>query len=189
MAIARNLAGRCKRALAGIAAAWVLAVAAHAQAPVSEEAVEAAYLHKFPGFVEWPADAFKAPGSPIIIGLVGAPTVLDELTKLARGRLVLNRAVEARAVDPKDLPPDLHVLFIGKGATGDVRKLIDAARRAHVLVVTDIPEGLSAGGVLGFVRIEGRLRFEASVPAANRAGLKLSSKLLSVASKVVEETP
>ena len=45
------------------------------------------------------------------------------------------------------------------------------------------------GGVLDFVRVDGRLRFAASLPAANKTGLKLSSKLLSVASKVVEETP
>ena len=189
MSRVRCFAAGPNRSWGGLAAALVLAAAAHAQAPVPEEAVEAAYLHKFPGFVEWPAEAFKASTSPIVIGLVGAPAVLDELTKLARGRLVQNRPVEARAVDPKELPPDLHVLFIGKGATADLKKLVDGVQRAHVLVVTDVPEGLGAGGVLDFVRIDGRLRFEASVPAANRAGLKLSSKLLSVAAKVVEETP
>ncbi len=188
---ARNFATCLMRSVGGFAVAITLVSAAHAQAPaqVSEEAVEAAYLHKFPGFVEWPAEAFKTPTSPIVIGLAGAPRVLDELTKLARGRLVLNRPVETRAVDPKELPPDLHVLFIGKVAATDARRLIAEARRAHMLVVTDLPEGLNAGGVLDFVRIDGRLRFEASLPAANRTGVKLSSKLLSVASKVVEETP
>ena len=187
------------RALGGLAAAMLLiAQSCHAQTPVSavspvlpvsEEALEAAYLHKFPGFVEWPAEAFKSPGAPIVIGLVDAPKVLDELTRLARGRLVLNRPVEARAIEGRELPPDLHVLFIGRGSKADMKPLIEEARRAHVLVVTDVPGGLELGGVLDFVRIEGRLRFTASLPAANRTGIKLSSKLLSVASKVVEETP
>lgn len=177
------------RKLSAFAAAMALALSAAAQTPVSEEAVEAAYLHKFPGFVEWPAEAFKSPSSPIVIGLVDAPKVLDELTKLARGRLVLNRPVEARAVDNHELPPDLHVLFIGKGSKADVKQLIEEARRAHVLVVTNVPDGLELGGVLDFVRIDGRVRFAASLPAANKTGIKLSSKLLSVASKVVEETP
>ncbi len=191
MRMGRAFAIDLRRSLGGLAAALLLLTAgpARAQAQMSEEAVEAAYLHKFPGFVEWPAEAFKAPGSPIVIGLAGAPKVLDELAKLVPGRLVLNRPVEVRAVESKDLPAGLHVLFIGREAAGSTKRWVEEARRAHVLVVTDVPEGLGAGGVLDFVRIDDRLRFDASIPAANRTGIKLSSKLLSVAAKVVEETP
>ena len=189
MGIANKARPWCVRLLGVFAAAALVAMLAQAQAPASEDAVEAAYLHKFPGFVDWPADAFKSPTSPIVIGLVGAPAVFDELTKVARGRLVLNRPVEAQLLEKAELPPDLHVLFIGKDAATDAKRLVEQARRAHLLIVTDIPEGLKTGAVLDFVRIEGRLRFEASLPAASRAGIRLSSKLLSVASKVVEETP
>jgi hypothetical protein len=55
--------------------------------------------------------------------------------------------------------------------------------------VTDIPDGLKAGATIDFVQIDGRLRFEASLTAARRADIRLSSNLLSVAAKVVEETP
>jgi hypothetical protein len=175
--------------LAGLGLAATVSAVALAQAPLDEESVEAAYLHKFPGFVDWPAEAFKTTSSPIVIGLAGAPKVFDELTRIARGRLVLGRPVEARLVDTDTLPADMQVLFIGKSAAADAARLIDAARRAHMLVVTDMSDGLKAGAVLDFVEIDGRLRFEASLPAAHRADLRLSSKLLSVAAKVVEETP
>jgi hypothetical protein len=178
------------RWLGGLAAAVLIAAAAHAQTPAAEEAVEAAYLHKFPGFVDWPADAFKASSSPIVIGIAGAPAVLEELTRIARGRLVLGRPVEARAVSSPNLPPGLHVLFVGKAAPAALaRSLIEDARQAHVLTVTDMPDGLKAGAVLDFVQVDGRLRFEASIFAAGQADLRLSSKLLSVAAKVIEEAP
>ncbi len=179
---------RRQRWLGGVALC-AFAAAAHAQATAAEEAVEAAYLHKFPGFVDWPSDAFKTGTSPIVIGLIGAPRVLDELTKVARGRLVQGRPVEARAIGTSGLPRDLQVLFIGKDASVDAGRLIDEALRAHVLVVTDMPSGLKAGAIIDFVQIDGRLRFEASLTAARRADLKLSSNLLSVAAKVIEETP
>ncbi len=188
MSVSAPTATGCQRWL-GALALCALAAAAHAQVAADEEAVEAAYLHKFPGFVDWPPETFKTGTSAIVIGLVGAPRVLDELTKIARGRLVLGRPVEARAIGASTLPRDLQVLFIGKDAAADAGTLIDEARRAHVLVVTDIPGGLKAGAIIDFVQIDGRLRFEASLAAARRADLKLSSKLLSVASKVVEETP
>lgn len=63
----------CRRALAGLAVALMVSTMARAQAPVEEAVFEAAYLHKFPGFVDWPADAFKTPASPIVIGVAGAP--------------------------------------------------------------------------------------------------------------------
>jgi hypothetical protein len=179
----------CPRQLACFAVAATVATMAHAQVPAAEEAIEAAYLHKFPGFVEWPAEAFKTTSSPIVIGLAGAPKVLDELVRIARGRLVLGRPVEVRLVSTDSLPADMHVLFIGKAAAGDAARLIEDARRAHMLIVTDISDGLKAGAVLDFVEIDGRLRFEASLPAAHSADIQLSSKLLSVAAKVVEDTP
>lgn len=184
MAINRR---RCQRWLGGLALAVVAVLGVHAQAPVEEEAVEAAYLHKFPGFVEWPDDVFKTASTPIVIGLVGAPRVLEELTRIARGRLVLGRRVEVRAIEASALPRDLQVLFIGKGASVDLAALIDEARRNHVLVVTDIPDGLKAGAVIDFLQVDGRLRFEASLTAAHRTDIRLSSNLLSVATRVIGE--
>jgi YfiR/HmsC-like len=189
MSASPSIAKRIQRRLVAMALASLMAAGTQAQPLAAEETVEAAYLHKFPGFVDWPADTFRNASSPIVIGLVAAPRVLDELTRVARGRLVLGRPVEARAVDASALPRDLQVLFIGKDASADAAPLIDEARRAHVLVVTDIPGGLKAGAVIDFVQIDGRLRFEASLSAARRADIRLSSNLLSVAARVVEETP
>ena len=81
------------------------------------------------------------------------------------------------------------MLFIGKDAAAEIAPLIDEARRGHVLVVTDAPDGLKAGAAIDFVHIDGRLRFEASPAAARRADLQLGSNLLSVAARVVEEAP
>jgi hypothetical protein len=55
--------------------------------------------------------------------------------------------------------------------------------------VTDMAQGLERGAALVFVETESRLRFEASLPAAEQAGLRLSSRLLSVAERVVKAGP
>lgn len=179
----------CQGWLGGLALSVLVSVPAHADPPVAVDAVEAAYLHKFPAFVDWPADSFRTATSPIVIGVAGAPRVLEELTRIARGRLVLGRVVEARAVSGADVPMDVHVLFVGRQDAAGAKAMLDAAARGHILTVTDVPEGLKAGAILDFVQIDSRLRFEASLIAAHRADLRLSSKLLSVASRVVEEAP
>jgi hypothetical protein len=182
---ARRTVLRLAAALAGTA--WL---GVRAQPPVRPEAVEAAYLHKLPGFVEWPPQAFTGPAAPIVIGIAGAPVVQDELARIARGRLVIGRAVEARIVDAAaDLPRDLNLLFIGAGAGAAAALLVDAARARHALVVTDLPDGLALGAAIAFVEVDGRLRFEVSLAGARKCELKLSSQLMGVAWKVLEDAP
>jgi len=163
---------------------------APAQPPVRPEAIEAAYLHKLPGFVEWPAQAFATPSSPIVVGVAGAPVVLEELARIAKGRLVVGRSVEPRAIDiAADIPRELHVMFIGPEAARSARSLVEAARARHALIVTDLPDGLAAGAAVQFVQVDGRLRFEISLAGARRCELKLSSQLMGVAWKVTEDGP
>lgn len=180
-----------RRVLRGVGVALGgLCLRAQAQPAVAPEAVEAAYLHKLPGFVEWPAQSFASPSSPIVVGVAGAAPVFEELARIAKGRLVVGRGVEAHAIDvPADVPRELHVLFIGPEAARSSRALVEAARARHALIVTDLPDGLAAGAAVQFVQVEGRLRFEISLAGARKCGLKLSSQLMGVAWKVTEDGP
>jgi hypothetical protein len=179
------------RWLAAVAAlATGAAACAQPPAPAPVEALEAAYLHKLPGFVEWPAGTFDSGAAPIVIGIAGAPAIFDELARIAKGRLVQGRPVEPRFVAASArLPRDLQVLFIGTAAAAEAAALVDDARAGHVLVVTDAPEAMRAGAAIGFVVVDGRVRFVAAPGEARRAGLKLGSQLLGVAWKVQEDKP
>jgi len=50
--------------------------------------------------------------------------------------------------------------------------------------VTDEDHGLDEGSTVNFMLVDHRLRFEISLTAATRSGLKISSELLSVAARV-----
>lgn len=60
----------------------------------------------------------------------------------------------------------------------------DRLRGASVLLVGDFPGFAGAGGALQFIIEDNRVRFLINTDAAQRAGLRLSSKLLSVAKLV-----
>jgi hypothetical protein len=53
-----------------------------------------------------------------------------------------------------------------------------------MLLITDEEGGLSHGGAINFLMIDHNVRFEVSVTAAERWGLKISSELLGVAVRV-----
>lgn len=168
-------------ALAGLLLAW----ATHARAvePSLEASVKAAYLYKFLSFVEWPAGAFAEAGSPIVIGVAGDEQVLTELQRMLPERTVQGRALQARKVQPGDATSPLHVLLVGSRLTR--HPWLGRLNDQPVLLVTDAPGGLEAGGVINFLRVEGRVRFEVSLAAAERSGVRLSSRMLSVAERVV----
>ena len=53
-----------------------------------------------------------------------------------------------------------------------------------VLTITGIERGIDQGSVINFVQVDGRVRFEVNVAVAEKSGLRLSSRLLTVATRV-----
>lgn len=54
-----------------------------------------------------------------------------------------------------------------------------------MLIVSNTPRGLDVGSMINFLLVDRRVRFEVSLPAAKRSGLRISAELLSVASRVI----
>ncbi|HYD74514.1 YfiR family protein [Ramlibacter sp.] len=160
-------------------------VTASAQLPGSarESAVKAAFLYKFAGFVEWPAGTFQRPDEPLVIGVAGNEAVAADLEQIVVGRRVEGRPISVRRLQADEPAAPLHVLLIGAGPDERVREQA-AEAMGPVLVVTEQPRGLELGGVLNLVAGGGRVRFAASLPAAEARGLKLSARLLAVAETV-----
>ena len=143
--------------------------------------MKAAYLFRFLSFVEWPPSSFLRPDSPIVIGVLGDEAVLEELRGIVPGRVVQGRPVAAARLREGASLAGVHVLFVGREASAQLARL---APTKGILVVSDSERGLDQGAVVNFVRDEGRVRFEVAVDAAERRELKISSRMLAVASSV-----
>jgi hypothetical protein len=164
----------------------VLALAALAvpvlAAQFSIDAVKAAYLFRFASYVEWP-EAARKEGS-FVIGLVGGEDIAVHLEKLLKGRSIKDRPAGIRRVQkPADLE-GVHILYVDERAFRGSRPLRALAIAKPILIVTDHHDGLDGGGVINFIEQDRNLRFEISIDAADRSGLKIDSALLSVAARV-----
>lgn len=148
-----------------------------------DSAVKAAFLYKFGSFVEWPAGSFKTPQEPLVIGVLGDEHVAEELEQLAAGRNVEGRPLRIRTLRDGEAPGPVHILFIGTMRQQRLRDLL-AATPGPVLVVTQQDGAMAAGSVINFVAEGGRVRFDASLAAAEMRELKLSARLLAVARNV-----
>ncbi|HEX4986750.1 MAG TPA: YfiR family protein [Burkholderiales bacterium] len=178
---------RSRLALAALLAllAWggmPLPVAGAAEAPDIEQRVKAAFLFKFGGYVEWPDGVFAGKDSPLVIGVAGADSMAEELTQLVAGRTMNGRSVTVRRIRAGEPVTNVHVLFVGRPEMARLGEFVAQAR--PVLTVTDTEKGFSQGSVINFVVADNRVRFEVSLDAARRNGLKIGAPLLSVAMRV-----
>jgi hypothetical protein len=166
--------------------AWAIlvlvALVAHAPAAeYSADAVRATYLFRFSSYVVWPESSRSG---AFTIGTIGDDEVTAHLERLVNGMVVDGRPAKVRRVAAARDLEGLHILYVGANAFRSSRALRQLAIRKPILIVTSSREGLDGGGVINFVEVNRNLRFEISLDAADRGGLKIDSALLSVAARV-----
>lgn len=169
-------------------AASLTAVALLAVPPLAaaqaEQQVKAAFLYKFASYVEWPEAAFARPDAPFTIAVLGDDAVSAELEQVVAGRTVNDRRIAVRRVKAGDSLTGTHVLFIGNAESGRLAQLLPNAATQSILSVTETEGALAQGSVINFVIADRRVRFEISLQSAERSKLRLSSRLLAVATQV-----
>lgn len=163
-----------------LALALVVSVAPAAADVGSERGIKAAFVSKFIGYVEFPGQAGAAP-APLVIGVIGADDIAAELSRIVGARGINGRAVSVKTMSPGDRLDAVDVLFVGVGESDRAERLLRQAAAEGILTITEFDRALRQGSVINFRIVDERVRFEVSLAAAEKAHLKLSSRLLSVA--------
>lgn len=156
---------------------------------VSEYQVKAAFLYNFAKFVEWPDGTHSSADSPLRVGVLGKDPFGEILERTFKGRTAQGRSFSiARSDNPQDLLT-CHIVFIRPPEEGTLIPLLKAFDGRPVLTVGEMEGFARSGGVINLYLQEKQVRFEINPTAAERAGLKISSKLLQLARLVREERP
>jgi hypothetical protein len=178
---------RRARALAGILLLLAGGISAAAETrPIvpSEYAVKAAFLYNFAKFVEWPAGTFSSPREAVAFCIVGEDALGDELAQAVAGKMVQNRPVAIRRAAQLEELGGCQILFVGSSERARFDRLLAAVGRRPILTVGDEEEFRQAGGIINFVLRRNRVRFQIDLEAAERAGLRISARLLELAEVV-----
>ena len=171
---------------AGAVLAAVAALALPASVAAAEDAradqIKAAYLFNFVKFVEWPAGALH---EAIEICFAGAPGVHKSLQGAAGDKRIGSRRVAVRALTNVESLGSCAVVYIAEDAATNEQLLVQA--RVTSLTVSDAANFTRRGGAIQLFTEENRLRFVVNVENARRAGLRISSNLLKLASNVEQD--
>lgn len=146
-----------------------------------EAQVKAAFLLNFARFVDWPSSGFPNPSTPLTICVVGRDPFGPALDAVVAGETVGSRPIEIRRIESSS-KGQCHLAFIASAEDKPVPYI--PLISPNVLTVGEGEAFLRAGGIISFVVENRRVRFSINQSAAQRAGLRISSRLLSLARTV-----
>jgi hypothetical protein len=148
--------------------------------PAPEYAIKAAYLFNFAKFVEWPAGKLTDPRAPFIVGLVGPEPIAGLLEQTIQGKSIRGKKIELRYFAPGQNIDECHLLFISRQSKAPPASVLSSVKSTGVLTVSEVEGFADVGGMINFVVLEGNVKLEINLGAAEQAGLKLSSRLMGV---------
>lgn len=185
----------------------LVALPAPAQEQVAELEVEAAFLVNFLRYTQWPATSFAGPNSPYVLTVVGSTRAADSVRAVAaaagkiEGRPIQVRSLaDARGsrAAPFESPQDLHareqlrashLVFFHRSAGHVHPQVLSDLSRLPVLTVSDTDGFTARGGMLGLVRSDRRIVFQANAGAIRNTSLLVSAKVLKLARADARKQP
>lgn len=190
MALLRRYRGRLRRGSVWIGAVGLALFCALVAVPqpasegdneFSEYDIKAAFLVNFAKYVEWPEEAFPEPDSPFKIGILGANPFGDTLARLAGGQKLDGRKMVVEQSDDVKELLTCQIVFIPGTDRKSTPADLEALKKLPVLTVGEQEGFVVKGGIINFVVVETKIKFEINVKIADQADLKVSPRLLKLA--------
>ena len=145
--------------------------------------VKAAFLFNFARFTDWPAHAFQVPVTPVRFCVLGRDPFGAALDAIA-AKAIRGRSIAVSRLGSAQEAARCHVLFISESEKRRLAEILASVRDLPVLTVADMAAFARSGGIINLKTVQNKIRFEVNLAAARRAGLRLSSRFLSLATIV-----
>jgi len=176
-------AGRWRRrAVAGLLAVGFFSHAAQAHSQSKPEyRLKAAFLYNFALFTDWPTET----GHSLNLCIYGTDPFGDEIDAL-QGKPVGARVLAVHRRPVGESLSGCEIVFIAPSAIPALPRVLERLQGSAALTVADSPGAAEGGVALNMSVAQDRVAFEANLKAARAARLNLSSKLLHLATQVIQ---
>jgi hypothetical protein len=152
----------------------------------AEYSIKLGFLYNFTKFVEWPPDSFRDPRAPLVICIVGHDPFRQDLEAELRTRKAGDHPVEIRTQMPIEKLSVCHIVFVPVTEKNQSDRILRGLQGSKTLTVGETEGFAVLGGIINLTVEDNKVHFEINRLAAERAGLKIGSRLLSIA-KIVKE--
>src|SRR5690606_8194397 len=140
--------------------------------------IHSVFIYNFTKYIQWPS---SDQGGDFVIGVLGNSPIVASLEKLATERKVGSRAMVVKKFSSVDDISKCHMLFIPEGNSNDFDAALAKLSGQSTLVMTERRGLGSKGSSINFVTVDGKQKFELNKSATEKAQLKVSTELTSLA--------
>jgi hypothetical protein len=172
------------RATLAVAAAMGFSTPGMAQEALlfkEEMELKVAFIYNFALFTEWPATV----GSTLTLCILGRDSfglTIDELQGKAVGgrNIIVQRLADGQSLRV------CQITFISASAIAQLPRVLGESRKHPMLTMADSPGAARQGVALNLTLNRNKISFEGNLLAASAGQVKLSSKLLRLATEVIQ---
>jgi hypothetical protein len=147
-----------------------------------EHQIKAAFLFNFAAFVTWPNSMFESPATPLRFCTQDAKKISDILAQLIVDETLNGRPIALVRLHSAADITDCHILFLGRDASYGA--LMQAGLDRGTLTVGDTQAFIEGGGMIALLRKRKRIHPVINMDVLEASSLRLSSKLLRLATLV-----
>ncbi|MEN6307530.1 MAG: YfiR family protein [Anaerohalosphaeraceae bacterium] len=169
------------------------------------------FLYNFMKFMDWPdpnsvSNTDAKDKDPVVLGVLG-DNYLKKNMQYLTGKTIKNRPLKAITIEGynaykqeknnatvmdyltehQNILKSCHLLFISASEKDRLAEILKFTEKNPILTVSDIRDFVEAGGVIGFVTENNRIRFDINTVSAETKRLKISSQLLQLARKIFKK--
>jgi hypothetical protein len=146
--------------------------------------IQAKFVSKLALFISWPAGAFASDDAPIRVGILGDDPFDGALAGALANATARGRRFELHSVGSVEEADACHILILGATKKRELRRLARSLEKTSVVSIATSFSFAENGGTIGMEMFKGRVAFEVNNRSAKMVDLKISSRLLQLASTV-----
>ena len=147
----------------------------------TEYQIKAAFIYNFARFCEWPDQAFANANAPMTIGVLGENVFGDNLSRTIDGKAIRGHPLQFEECNSMAQATNCQVLFISSSEKNHLSQILGQLQGTRILTISETDDFIGDGGMINLKIVDDKVRFEINNDAAKKAGLTISSKLLSLA--------
>jgi hypothetical protein len=161
---------------------------ARPQSVAEEYQVKAAFLFHFAQFVEWPPGVLNNSDSSLILCIFDDEPRRREFQSTIEGKNIGARVLHVRQINQSQEDRSCNILFLSRDEAQRQTAILKSLRGMPVLTVGETNNFLSDGGMIRFHFEADKIRFDINLDGAESSHLKISSRLLLLATSVTQSS-
>jgi hypothetical protein len=147
-----------------------------------EYRVKSAFLYNFTKFIEWPVSDVTR--SDFVMCVAGNSQFHTKLIETVGNKKNHNQPISFNLIRHPSEARNCQLVFLGFTEPEVLRDWIGSMSELAVLTVSDKQDFINVGGMIQFVIVDGKIRFDINQSVAKSLRIKVSSRLLGLARNV-----